>query len=227
MDRAALEIVKAVALARSTWLIIGLARLIPVHARARSKMWGASELLTLAELPLFLGLTAHLFLRMPVPAAQGVAGTVAMAFGAVTALTGLFVSVWAIYTTVRVGVILDAGHYVQRDHRLVTTGAYGFVRNPMYLGVLLIWFGIAAVMRNVFVLIAAAAYVLPAYWLYIRAEERMMLGEFGAEYANYMRSIGRLLPRFDRPTAIDPARTDDPGMPRVKRAGSDAVDDRA
>jgi len=43
--------------------------------------------------------------------------------------------------------------------------------------------------------------VLPVYWRYILAEDRMMAEEFGSAYAEYGRSVGRLLPRLRRPTA--------------------------
>jgi protein-S-isoprenylcysteine O-methyltransferase Ste14 len=33
-------------------------------------------------------------------------------------------------------------------------------------------------------------------WLYSRAEERMLAGEFGAAFEDYRRRVGRLLPRF-------------------------------
>ncbi len=42
------------ALVRSAWLLIGLVRVIPVHFRARTRRWGMAEVLTFAELPVFL-----------------------------------------------------------------------------------------------------------------------------------------------------------------------------
>jgi hypothetical protein len=46
---------------RSAWLLVGLARVIPVHRRARITRWGLVEALTFLELPVFLGLTGLLF----------------------------------------------------------------------------------------------------------------------------------------------------------------------
>jgi protein-S-isoprenylcysteine O-methyltransferase Ste14 len=150
------------------------------------------------ELPVFLALTCLLVLRLVPAPPPGGASFLAAALGAALALAGLSVSLWAIATTVRRRVILDAGHFVKEEHPLVTTGAYGFVRNPMYLGIILIWFGLAVAFQHAFLLLVSAAYVVPVMWFYIRAEERMMSDEFGAQFEEYERRVGRLLPRLRR-----------------------------
>jgi len=189
------------AVIRSAWLLVGLVRVIPVHMRARTRRWGLAEVLAFLELPMFLALTCTLLLR-PLPSPTGsVASGFAAAVGTMLALAGLFVSLWAISTTVRRRVILDAGHFVKEEHPLVTRGAYGFVRNPMYLGVIVIWFGLATALQNVLLLLFSAGYVAPVYWFYIRAEERMMLSEFGAQFEEYTRRVGRLFPRWRRRAA--------------------------
>lgn len=183
---------------RSAWLLIGLVRVIPVHVRARTRTWGLAEVLAFVELPVFLVLTG-LLVRGPLPVPpRGGASMLAAALGAILALGGLAVSIWAILTTLRRRVILDAGHFVKEQHPLVTTGAYGFVRNPMYLGIILIWLGIAVALRSALLLLLAVAYVAPVYWFYIRAEERMMSREFGAQFEAYKGRVGRLLPRARR-----------------------------
>ena len=191
-----LGVVKAAALMRSIWLLIGLVRLVPVHLGARTRRWGPTEVLTLAELPIFFVLTASLFFFPPPPPQAGLATLLAAAAGALLASAGVAVSVWSVRTTLSRDVILDAGHFVKTDHPLVTTGAYGFVRNPMYLGVFLIWIGIALAYRQPLVVATAALYVIPVYWIYIRAEERMLSEEFGAPYEEYKSRVGRLLPRL-------------------------------
>ena len=190
--------VAVAAMTRSSWLLVGLVRVIPVHLRARTRRWGIPEVLTFLELPLFLLLTALLVLgRVPHPSATRVSLLLA-AIGALLAFAGVALSIWAIATTVRRRVILDAGHFVKQEHPLVTDGAYACVRNPMYLGIMLLWFGIAVAYQSVVLLGMAAAYVVPALWFYIREEERMMLSEFGAPFEEYTRRVGKLLPRLRR-----------------------------
>jgi protein-S-isoprenylcysteine O-methyltransferase Ste14 len=201
MHELLLASVKLVALIRSAWLLVGLVRVIPVHLRARTRRWGVAEALTFLELPVFLALTCWLVLRPPEIPFSGAASLAAAAAGSCLALAGLGVSLWAISTTVRRRIILDAGHFVKEDHPLLTTGAYGFVRNPMYLGIILIWFGIAVAFQQPWLLAAAAVYVIPVLWFYIRAEEQMLAQEFGDQFTAYTRRVGRLLPRLTRPAA--------------------------
>ena len=145
---------------------------------------------------MFLSLTVLLVLgRIPHPPATWASLALA-AVGAPLALAGVAISIWAIATTVRRRVILDAGHFVKQEHPLVTNGAYAFVRNPMYLGIILLWVGIAVAYQSGVIFGLAAVYVAPALWFYIREEERMMLSEFGAPFEKYMRRVGRLLPRL-------------------------------
>jgi protein-S-isoprenylcysteine O-methyltransferase Ste14 len=196
MLRILLYCVAAAAIVRSAWLLVGLVRVIPVHLRARTRRWGVAEVLTFLELPAFLSLSALLVLgKIPQPAATGTSLALA-AIGAPLALAGVAISIWAIATTVRRRVILDAGHFVKQEHPLVTDGAYALVRNPMYLGIILLWFGIAVAYQSGVLFGLAAACVAPALWFYIREEERMMLSEFGAPFEEYMRRVGRLLPRL-------------------------------
>jgi len=188
--------VAAAAIIRSAWLLVGLVRVIPVHLRARTRRWGVSEVLTFLELPMFLSLTVLLILgRIPHPPATRTSLVLA-AVGAPLALAAVALSIWAIATTVRQRVILDAGHFVKQEHPLVTDGAYAFVRNPMYLGIILLWFGIAVAYQSAVLFGLASVYVVPALWFYVREEERMMLSEFGAPFEEYSRRVGRLLPRL-------------------------------
>jgi len=193
-----LDCVVLAAAIRCSWLLVGLARVIPVHLRARTRRWGIPEVLTFLELPVFLSLTVLLVMGVvPHPPAARMSLVLALA-GVLLASAGVAVSIWAIATTVRRRVILDAGHFVKEEHPLVTDGAYACVRNPMYLGIMLLWFGIAVAYQSVVLLGVAVAYVVPALWFYIREEERMMLGEFGAPFEAYTHRVGRLLPRLRR-----------------------------
>ena len=182
------------ALARCAWLVIGLIRAIPVHRRARTRKWGFAEILALAELPLFLVVSGYFFSRPPADAPTPIAWLAALV-GCVLAVSGVFVSLWSIYTTLRAGIILDAGHYIKGEHPLVTTGAYGLVRNPMYLGVFLIWLGLAMAFRSPVASLLTVLYVIPSYLVYMRSEERMMLSEFGPAYERYRGRVGMVLPK--------------------------------
>lgn len=76
-------------------------------------------------------------------------------------------------------------------NRLVTSGLYGVVRNPMYLGGILIFTFQPVVTRNWLVVSALA----DAYFIFgALAEERRMLRRFGDEYRLYRKRVPLLLP---------------------------------
>ena len=83
---------------------------------------------------------------------------------------------------------------VREQHRLITQGVYSRIRHPMYLALALYSIGQALVIPNWVAgpsnLIAFA--ILCA--LRVRAEERMMVEEFGDEYAAYSARTKRLIP---------------------------------
>ena len=79
---------------------------------------------------------------------------------------------------------------------LVITGPYHYVRNPIYVGVILIflghflWFGYwALLIYTVFAFIGVHSFVV----LY---EEPTLKKKFGAVYEDYLKSVPRWIPRF-------------------------------
>jgi protein-S-isoprenylcysteine O-methyltransferase Ste14 len=82
---------------------------------------------------------------------------------------------------------------IQRGHRLVTTGIYGIIRHPSYLGLLISSLGWALAFRSgVGVLLAAC--MLPPLLARIRAEEKLLRTHFGEEYEAYRARTSRLIP---------------------------------
>ena len=83
---------------------------------------------------------------------------------------------------------------VRERHRLVTEGVYRRIRHPMYASLFLFSIGQLLVLPN---WVAGPAYLVAfglLYALRVRAEERMMLDTFGADYAAYMERTRRLVP---------------------------------
>ncbi len=81
---------------------------------------------------------------------------------------------------------------IQPGHRLVTSGVYGVIRHPSYLGLLLNSLGWAFAFRSgVGVLLTVL--LIPPLAVRIRAEERLRT-QFGDEYDVYRRRTSRLIP---------------------------------
>jgi protein-S-isoprenylcysteine O-methyltransferase Ste14 len=82
---------------------------------------------------------------------------------------------------------------IQPGHRLVTTGIYGLIRHPSYLGLLVTVLGWGLAFRaGVGVIIAAL--MLPVVIARIESEERLLSETFGAEYEAYRARSWRLVP---------------------------------
>ena len=84
---------------------------------------------------------------------------------------------------------------IQPGHRLVTSGIYGTIRHPSYLGLLVNALGWALAFRSgVGVLLTAL--MIPPLLARMRAEEALLRSHFGTEYVAYQRRTRRLIPGF-------------------------------
>ena len=82
---------------------------------------------------------------------------------------------------------------IQPGHALVTTGVYGVIRNPSYLGLLVNSLGWALAFRSgVGVLLTALT--IPPLLARIAAEEALLRSHFGGEYDAYCSRTWRLIP---------------------------------
>ena len=79
---------------------------------------------------------------------------------------------------------------------LVEGGPYKLVRNPMYLGIVMIGLGVALIFfkwwaHAIFLLIFTARYITLIF-----KEEKRLIQAFGENYRNYMKSTPRILPKL-------------------------------
>src|SRR5690242_681967 len=82
---------------------------------------------------------------------------------------------------------------IQHEHSLVTSGVYGIIRHPSYLGLLVSSLGWALAFRSgVGVLLTALT--IPLFLVRIRAEESFLRSEFGRDYDVYCGGTSRLIP---------------------------------
>jgi protein-S-isoprenylcysteine O-methyltransferase Ste14 len=104
-----------------------------------------------------------------------------------------------------------AAGYVKKNRELTMTGPYAHLRNPLYLGSMLIAFGFAvALLSWAMALVLAVGFAL-IYIPVIASEERFLRGTF-PEFDTYCRSVPRLIPR------LSPAKS-----PGESRAGAPAA----
>ena len=78
---------------------------------------------------------------------------------------------------------------------LVTSGVYAKTRNPIYLGFILMFVGVAVLSRGVLAFIWAFASVFVLYWI-ARSEESDLERIFGELYLVYKSAVPMFFPRF-------------------------------
>ncbi len=82
---------------------------------------------------------------------------------------------------------------IQPGHALVTGGIYSHIRNPSYLGLLVLSLGWALAFHSGVGVLLAALNVLPIV-ARIRSEEKLLRSHFGEEYEAYCARTWRLIP---------------------------------
>ena len=87
---------------------------------------------------------------------------------------------------------------VVEGHELITSGAYGLVRHPIYTGMFGMLLGTALAVSSWWALIAGALVFLVGTALRIRTEERLLTAEFGEAYRAYARTVPALVPWWPR-----------------------------
>ncbi len=82
--------------------------------------------------------------------------------------------------------------------KLVTTGAYGVVRNPIYSSVTFFILPAVALITLTWVYFVPSVFLYAGVMIFIGEEEQQLTKAFGKEYEDYMARVDRLVP-FRKP----------------------------
>ena len=80
---------------------------------------------------------------------------------------------------------------LEKVSSLVTSGIYGYSRNPMYLGLVLILLGWAFYLSHFLSFVLLPVFILYMTRLQIQPEEQMMARKFGKTYQAYLNKVRR------------------------------------
>jgi protein-S-isoprenylcysteine O-methyltransferase Ste14 len=110
----------------------------------------------------------------------------------------LVILVLALVTT---ALLFRSGHVVvSHEHRptdVLSTGAFRYVRHPLYLGCILFYLGLAFSTVSLFSLVLLVLIFL--FYNYIAGYEEILLVEkFGEGYNTYKKSTGKWVPRIGK-----------------------------
>ncbi len=149
-----------------------------------SKIFGSGPIGSLISLVL-LFITSWLNKRInlpPISNNQSLLNSIFLVSGLIT----LVIIVWSVKSL----------HPTDRGKKLCTTGAFRYVRHPLYAAFLSVFnFGLA-VYLNSYIFVFWAVLVHPIWHYLIRYEERLMIDTFGETYKEYQKKTGRFLPRL-------------------------------
>jgi protein-S-isoprenylcysteine O-methyltransferase Ste14 len=186
-------------------LIAGALIVFPVAIYHRLKAHATREPLDRSKEGLFILLTLR-----PIGIAVMVGVFTYMANPARMAWSSMSLPVWLRWIGVGAGVLggvlflwtfpnlgknLTDTVVTRREHTLVTTGPYRWVRHPFYVAAALSMLGNALAAANWFLLIGGAV-VFMLLAMRVRIEEAHLLARFGGTYQQYVDRTGRFLPRL-------------------------------
>ena len=110
-----------------------------------------------------------------------VGGLIVTTSGALLAISGLFIFRAAGTTTVP----------YETASKLVTWGPYRFTRNPMYIGLVSIYIGVAGTQAQIWPVCFLPLVVAYLQWVVIPVEESRLRNAFGDEYQQYCARVRR------------------------------------
>lgn len=105
-------------------------------------------------------------------------------------LLGLAYAGWGLATFFRARTAIMP---IRPASRLVTSGPYRFSRNPMYVGLSVLYVGLALLFDVGWPLLLLPGVLALLQVLVIRKEERYLASAFGNEYAEYRQRVRRWL----------------------------------
>jgi len=105
-------------------------------------------------------------------------------------LTGLIICVWARLT---MGSVWTPAEETSIRHKkeLITQGPFSFTRNPIYLGLIMIYLGFFIALKSYLVIV-----VLFIGWFFYKKsieEERILEEDFGSDYLKYKSKVRRFI----------------------------------
>jgi protein-S-isoprenylcysteine O-methyltransferase Ste14 len=169
---------------QNTMILVLRRRAPPLKTKSESKasslrIWNLSPLLTLF-VTLLLGYTQI----GPLPDWGYYPGLL-------VAILGFAVVYWGYWT---LGRYLSPELVIYQGHQLVERGPFRFVRHPVYSGLLLAVVGFGFAVQSWAAIVCDVIIYAVSFGYRLRAEEGLLISEFGDQYKSYSRRVKRLIP---------------------------------
>ncbi len=114
----------------------------------------------------------------------------AVAVGGAFAVVGLALGIAAVIQFHRAGTSVKPGDPVTA---LVATGPYRFTRNPIYIGFVILYFGLAILLTSAWMLVLLVPVLVILQRGVVEREEAYLTAKFGDAYRQYQKRVPRWL----------------------------------
>jgi len=149
-----------------------------------------------------LPFVAALLLIPPPDTLSGASAAALWITGALAVAAGEGIRLWAVH---HIGAISRTRS--DRLGPLVATGPFAYVRNPLYLGNMLLWIGFTIGARLLWLAPLVVVLLAFEYHAIVRWEERLLAGRIGGPYSTYVAEVPRWVPAFPPRTSPDAGAT--------------------
>jgi protein-S-isoprenylcysteine O-methyltransferase Ste14 len=85
---------------------------------------------------------------------------------------------------------------IRKKHELITRGIYSVIRHPMYASQWLWAIAQILLLQNWIAGFSSLLVFIPFYFLRVKAEEQLMLEQFGDQYRSYKQKVGAVFPKL-------------------------------
>lgn len=121
-------------------------------------------------------------------------GAAEIAYGVVT-VTIAALSVWFVAAAVRhLGKQWAVAARLVEDHKLIMTGPYAYVRNPIYTGMLGMLIATGLAMEHFVLLAVGIVLFMIGLVIRVRTEEKLLRAAFGTEFEDYAKRVPAVIP---------------------------------
>ena len=155
---------------------------------AHKSRWEIGEVVF--GIPFLVSIAMHFLVPFSLP--QGIFRQALIPVGIVLILIGIRLIALARREFASFSQPTDPG---QPTSRIVNTGVFAISRNPLYLGGVIVFLGLALALNMLWALVTLLLSIILCHYVLIVPEERYLAAKFGEEYKEYTASVHRWLGR--------------------------------
>ena len=155
---------------------------------AHKSRWEIAEVVF--GIPFLISIAVQFLVPFSLP--QGILRQALIPVGTALTIIGIGFIILARREFAQYGQPTDPGHPTSK---VVKTGVFSISRNPLYLGSIIVLFGIALTLNILWMLVTLLLSIMICLYVLIIPEEQYLKAKFGEEYQEYIASVHRWLGR--------------------------------